>query len=310
MNKQLISIIIPFYNADKYIGRMLDSLLKQDLATDRYEIIIVDDGSTDESVELNAYIKKCNNIKYVRKENEGPGAARNTGLEKAVGEYVFFCDSDDYVAEDVLGKLYNIAHGRNLDMLFFNVPRIKVAYSEENPKRNFDKVDEYDTGMECFGRPFEKFISMGPCQFISKRVFLLKYNLCFPPDMIMNEDACFFIDAMLVSEKTAKVDVDVYFYIQNSGSLRFYGKEKQAKKWTENCLKNLEWLKNQKAYIVLMEGCRYLPTAQFLKVKKKLVNMDSYPKPFGKNKLKKAIKLNPFVILVRNIVFGFRRKMV
>lgn len=328
-----VSIIIPYYNADRYIARMLDSLLVQDLPKDNYEIIVVDDGSKEEPIVLKEYVHRFPNIIYVRQENSGPGTSRNRGMDIAKGEYLFFCDSDDFIAENILGNLYDIAHNRSLDMLFFNVPRIPVNEAIINPKRNIDNVVVYPTGLDYFARPIEKFISMGPCQYIINLAFIRKYNLSFPPDMIMNEDACFLIDAILVSQKTAKVDVDVYFYIQNPNSLRFSGKVLKAEKHTNNillfisklnniisdigltkkmpagCLKNLLWLKNQKSYIVLREGCKYLPFELFQKLILRLVDMNSYPKPFGNHIFKKTIILKPIVLKLLNVCYGIKRRI-
>ncbi len=327
-----LSVIIPYYNADRFIGRMLDSLLKQDLAAKEYEIIVVDDGSKEEPVVLKEYEERYGQVKYFRQENAGPGAARNSGIEHAKGEYIFFCDSDDYVAENVLGTLFDIAHGRNLDMLFFNVPRVNVDEKLVNQRRNFSSIKEYSTGQEYFAQPINKFISMGVWQFIISRSFISKYNLRFPSDMIMNEDACFYIDSVLLAKHTAKVDVDAYFYVQNpQSSIHFSGKVLQSEKWTNNilifinklnnivndkmltkdmprgCFDNLIWLKNNKSMIVLKEGCRYLPTGQFEIVVKKLVNLNSYPKLSCNHPLKMRILFNKIVIRLINCLFGIKR---
>lgn len=328
-----LSVVIPYYNADNWIGRMLDSLLKQDLPQDEYEIVVVDDGSKNDLTVLLDYTRRYSNIKYIRQENAGPGAARNTGIDHANGEYIFFCDSDDYVAEYVLGRLYDIAHDRGLDMLFFNVPRVTENDVVTNPKNNFTSVDVYSSGQEYFAQPIDKFISMGVWQFIISKSFVDNHRLRFPSDMIMNEDACFLIDAILVAKKTAKVDADVYYYVYNPmSSIHFSGKVLQAEKWTNNillfisklnsiisdeeliksmpvkCLNNLKWLRNHKAYIVLTEGCRYLSFNVFRKVINRLVDMGSYPKPFGKRIFKKRIILNKVIIRLLNIIYGMRRK--
>src|SRR5690625_188058 len=95
-----ISIIVPVYNAEKYIERCLKSILNQ-----RYtnlEIIIVDDGSTDNSSKICIdYEKQYKNIIYVKKENEGPGPARNLGIRLASGDYIGFVDSDDFIHKDM-----------------------------------------------------------------------------------------------------------------------------------------------------------------------------------------------------------------
>lgn len=330
-----VSIIIPYYNADKWIGRMLASLLKQDLSSDDYEIIVVDDGSTNEPHVLMDYVQRHPNVLYIHQENAGPGAARNTGIEHAKGDYVFFCDSDDFVGENVLGRLYEVAHCRDLEMLFFNVPRVTFDESVINPRMNFTSVDEYPSGQEFFAQPIDKFISMGVWQFLISRSFVDSHHLRFPPDMIMNEDACFFMDAILVSQKTAKVDVDAYYYVYNpQSSIHFSGKVLQAEKWTNNillfisklneiirdkelvqnmpveCFNNLKWLRNHKAYIVLTEGCRYLDSKRFRKVLKRLVDMDSYPKPFGTRIIKKRIILNKGIIRLLNVIYGHKRSKI
>lgn len=326
-----ISIIIPYYNADKWIGRMLDSLLKQELSREDYEIIVVDDGSKEYSFILKDYVQRHSNIIYVRQENAGPGAARNKGLEVARGDYIFFCDSDDFVAENSLSYLYDIAHSRSLDMLFFCVPRISEAELMSNPKRNFDVIMEFPTGKDFFALPIEGgFRSLGLWQFLISRSLICDNNLRFPSDMIMNEDACFLIDAILLAGKTAKVEADIYFYVQHPDSLIHYsGKILRAEMFTSNrltfikkldrlikdqnatnqmpksCLDNLIWLKNKKTYTMLFEACKYLPAKQFNNVLYELAQIKSYPKTSGI----KRILLSPTVMRMINLYMIAKRKM-
>ena len=92
----LVSIIIPVYNASKYLYRCLDSILNQTFRD--FELILINDGSTDNSLEiLREYETKDSRIIVIDKPNEGVSAARNQGIEIAKGEYIMFCDSDDYV---------------------------------------------------------------------------------------------------------------------------------------------------------------------------------------------------------------------
>lgn len=112
-----ISIIIPFYNSQNHIENCLDSLQKQSFKK-TYEIIMVDDGSTDGSVEI---IKKCKNpfVKIFKlKENKGPAAARNLGLRNSSGKYIFFLDADDTVSFDILTKLYDQVLENHYDIIF------------------------------------------------------------------------------------------------------------------------------------------------------------------------------------------------
>ena len=103
-----VSVIVPVYNIEEYIERCLDSLVHQDLKD--MEIIVVDDGSTDNSPKIcKSYAKKYPNIKYISQRNQGLSAARNTGISAAKGEYIGFVDGDDFVKNGMFSTLYNNA---------------------------------------------------------------------------------------------------------------------------------------------------------------------------------------------------------
>ena len=113
-----VSVIIPVYNTEKYLAECLDSILNQTL--DSYEIIIVNDGSTDGSLQLiNQYAKRYSNISVINQNNQKQGAARNAGLKVANGEYVCFIDSDDMLEKNALDYCYNLASKINLDMITY-----------------------------------------------------------------------------------------------------------------------------------------------------------------------------------------------
>lgn len=96
-----LSIIIPVYNTEKYVGECLDSSVEQDILKNEYEIICIDDGSTDGSLNvLTEYSNKYENIHVYSQKNQGVSAARNAGISVASGKYVWFVDSDDYIAID------------------------------------------------------------------------------------------------------------------------------------------------------------------------------------------------------------------
>lgn len=105
MNKRKkVSIIIPVYNASKYIDKCLKSVEEQ--TYDNLEVLLIDDGSTDDSSLIcSEYVKRNGKFKYYRKENGGPSSSRNYGLEKSSGYYCFFCDSDDYLDSNVIEVL-------------------------------------------------------------------------------------------------------------------------------------------------------------------------------------------------------------
>lgn len=116
-----LSIIIPVYNAEKHLSRCLDSLLPQGLSPTDYEIILVNDGSTDGSLKIaEAYAAEDSQIKIYSQDNAGIGAARNLGIDKAKGTYLYFIDADDYVVHEVFHLLINRMEIQNLDLCTFN----------------------------------------------------------------------------------------------------------------------------------------------------------------------------------------------
>ena len=114
------SIIIPIYNVEKYLSRCLDSILSQ--SYDNYEIICINDGSTDSSRKiLESYIDKDSRIKLINQKNKGLGEARNTGITHAVGDYIWFIDSDDWIPDpNALLKINNKIHSDYCDVLMFD----------------------------------------------------------------------------------------------------------------------------------------------------------------------------------------------
>ena len=116
MEKILVSIIIPVYNAEKYLNRCIDSILEQTFAD--FELLLIDDGSKDKSGEIcDEYAKKDNRVRVFHKENGGVSSARNIGLDNARGEWVSFVDADDWVESDYLAALFEDAE--IADMTYF-----------------------------------------------------------------------------------------------------------------------------------------------------------------------------------------------
>ena len=126
-----VSVIVPVYNVENYIEKCIDSLLGQTL--EDIEIIIVNDGSTDNSKDkIMPYIENFpNKIKYLEKQNGGLSSARNYGMPSATGEYIAFLDSDDYVEYDMYEKLYNKAKSEDFDVTVCNVNYIYDNYTKE-----------------------------------------------------------------------------------------------------------------------------------------------------------------------------------
>ena len=134
----VISIIVPVYNVEKYLSRCVDSILAQTFRD--FELILVDDGSTDNSAEIcNKYAAKDSRIKVIHKENGGQSSARNNGLEIAIGKYIGFVDSDDWISTDCFEYLYTLIEKFNADAVsadfVFAYENKPVAFQKDkNPK--------------------------------------------------------------------------------------------------------------------------------------------------------------------------------
>lgn len=135
-----LSIVIPIYNDEKYIAECLDSCLTQDIPYDDYEIICVDDGSTDRTREiLEDYVKRYPNIVLIFKEH-GVGAGRNVGMERAKGEYLWFVDHDDLLTENVLAALKDEAGKSKCDRIVFSCYSFNDELTAEEKKAKVEKA--------------------------------------------------------------------------------------------------------------------------------------------------------------------------
>ena len=133
-----LSIIVPVYNVAAYLRKCVDSLLNQSLSTSDYEIILVDDGSSDGSGSIaDEYASRFNNVRVLHQENRGLSGARNAGILHAEGNYVQFVDSDDYLEPDVLPKLIQRMDDDDLDVLRFNYRNVNENGEEVNPNKQY-----------------------------------------------------------------------------------------------------------------------------------------------------------------------------
>lgn len=149
MNKEnplKLSIIVPVYNVEKYLERCVDSLVHQDIDKSEYEIILINDGSTDRSYEIAQQLKsKHGNLVLLSQENKGQSAARNVGMDIAKGKYIMFVDSDDYIECNVLGKLVKMSDINSLDLYFFsNVFDYVDGHQSERKRLGFEDNVIYD----------------------------------------------------------------------------------------------------------------------------------------------------------------------
>lgn len=207
----LLSIIIPVYNAEKYLNECLDSLFDQDVPENEYEIICVNDGSKDRSAELvTQYMQIHGNIRLLHQPNSGVSVARNKGIETAAGEYIWFVDADDFIAPNVLRALMQIVLTEPCDCLLFeNAYELVESLSEEERRKRQEGTLVSNHGYSG-GLSVMRWIS---------RAFLLKNNLKFYPGLRFGEDLLFNYEIEKRHPVISKTNLLVYFYRRNSGSV-------------------------------------------------------------------------------------------
>ena len=211
-----LSFVIPVYNVEKYIGRCLESCLNQDLTAEDYEIVVVNDGTPDNSVAVvEKYQRQHPHIRLVNRVNGGLSAARNTGLSDAKGEYVWFVDSDDHIEPNCARALVEQARRDHLDVLCFN---LKLEYPDGLTK---DYHVSHDTDGKIYsGQEFITSVGMPPatCVALYKRDFLIDNYLQFY-EGILHEDQEFTPRVYCLARRIAYIARPVYYYLQREDSI-------------------------------------------------------------------------------------------
>ncbi len=213
-----LSIIIPFYNVERYIAECLDSVFDQDVPLDEYEVICVDDCSPDNSAEIvKDYAKKFPNLVLVRNlQNRKLGGARNAGIDVAKGRYVWFIDSDDFIEKNSIGNLLSIAESQDLDVLHFNYSE----YPNANLPKRRPKETMVTNGTELFfDRGFIWYHDLVTAwRKLYKLRFLLENNIRFA-EYIMFEDNDYAIEVFANAQRVKHIDVIAYRYRNNPDSI-------------------------------------------------------------------------------------------
>lgn len=216
--KTLLSIIVPVYNAEKWLRRCVDSLLDQELPSEDYEIILVDDGSKDASPQIcDEYAAAYSGlVRVIHQPNGGVSMARNAGLDTAVGEYVMFVDSDDYIEPNCLHRIVTHAHSSNAEVLFY-----KHKVVTEQSERIDNSVPTGITVKDfCTGEYY--MLNNGDTGSIWRSLYsrdvIESIKLRFYPN-ITHQDVLFNFQIMPFVERIAFCDVLVYDYIYEGESL-------------------------------------------------------------------------------------------
>ncbi|MDR2570123.1 MAG: glycosyltransferase [Oscillospiraceae bacterium] len=222
MSNPKISVIIPVYNAEKYLIKCLESIIRQTIGMSNLEIIIVNDGSTDESLQIiEKYKQKYSNIVLLNQENMGLGAARNNALELTTGEYIAFIDSDDHLPKDAYLNLYNAAENGSIDIVAGKLACIFEDSSLNDVKLNklFSNNEDAILLNDKSEIRFIEFIKH--CQVvhkICKRELIMENDLRFPENMLI-EDIPFTTPLYMLAKSIKVINKVVYNYIRHENSI-------------------------------------------------------------------------------------------
>ena len=204
-----ISIIVPIYNAEKYIAKCVDSLVNQ--TKKELEFILINDGSTDNTEEI---IKtyKDKRIKYYKNKNQGIGKTRNFGISKSTGKYIMFLDSDDYLSKNACQKMYEKILESNSDLVICDFYKVYDSGKTEEVKLpNFS-----ETSLK--GKPsIINEINLAPWNKIYKRELIIKNKIKFIENL-KYEDAPFVIEALSKAKKISKLNESLNYYVIHGNS--------------------------------------------------------------------------------------------
>lgn len=218
MFTELISVIVPVYNVEKYLSKCIDSILEQTYKN--LEIILIDDGSTDNSgLICDKYAEKDTRIKVIHKKNGGLSDARNKGIEASTGKYIMFVDSDDYIKNTMISAMYNHIISDNTDMVI-----CRFVHVDENGSviKNFSSMPPYenivissDDILKWFSKENVLYFIVACCKLYKSQLW---NDIRFPVGKIYEDE--FVAHHIMGKCKQVSVIAEAYYYyLQHSGSI-------------------------------------------------------------------------------------------
>ena len=245
-----ISVIVPIYNAEKYIARCLDSILMQE--DSNIELILINDGSTDKSEEIvKTYLGKYkSSIKYMKKENSGVANTRNVGLEKATGDYIIFVDADDYIDKNLFKSLEPYME-QNIDIIKY---KAIIETEEEEKIGQFEgPTFEVTTGEDAFSKLcFEDEMVDALWVYAYKRELFTKNKLKFLKDA-EHEDFGLIPLIILKAKTFISTNIQGYHYVQSANSVT------RTKDYTKTVKKVFDTLKHYDNVVNKIEKYQITP---------------------------------------------------
>ena len=294
----MISFIIPTYNAEKTIQNTINSILKQSETSLEYEIIVVDDGSTDNTKKLIQELESNQKIKYYSKENSGVADTRNFGVQKSNGEYIIFVDSDDYVSQNLLKDIEPYIK-QNIDLIKWN-----PLFVDENKEiLSTPKSAYFDivTGEEGFNLLFGK-DNLIDClwNYAIKKEIMLEF-----PKGTYHEDFATMPLVILNAKTMVSINKFEYYYVQTENSIMRSNDKQINKKKLQDKLIHFDNLIKQANNMNISkktkENLKIYATNSMIVVVKDLEKEEKefYIKELKKRKISKHIKIRNFKQLLK-----------
>jgi len=296
----MISFIIPTYNSANTIKRAIDSILNQNTDLE-YEIIVVDDGSTDNTEQVLKCYENDERIKYYKKENSGVADTRNYGVKMATGEYIIFVDSDDYISESLLKDiepyLLNEIELIKWSPVFVDEKQNEilkpesVAFDNTTGEHGFNNLFGIDNLLDCLWN------------YAIKKELMIEF-----PSGTYHEDFAIMPLVILNAKSFVSIDKREYYYVQSKNSImRERNKEKTRKKLQDklkhfdNLIKEVNKMDLQK---MTKENFGIYAVNSLLAVVKDLDGEDKkfYKKELKKRKIWRYIKIRNLKQLIKRII--------
>jgi glycosyltransferase involved in cell wall biosynthesis len=214
----LVSVIVPVFNVENYLEKCVNSILTQSYRN--IELILVNDGSTDNSGFIcDALAKNDSRISVIHQANGGSSVARNTGMDKASGEFIWFVDSDDAIAPGAVELCCEFAVKNSLDIVFFDIDLLSEIEGDnisfDRRLRGYDIASGFELVSEMF--KYAEYIH-SPCLIFIRRCFLMSNNLKFVPNLLY-EDVLFTYSCLSAAKRVGHIHKKLYFYLQREGSM-------------------------------------------------------------------------------------------
>lgn len=279
MNEIKVSVIVPIYNTEKFLRKCIESILNQILKD--IEIILINDGSTDESHVIckEYYEKYPQKIKYINNKNIGCSATRNLGISLAQGEYIAFVDSDDYIDKEMYEEMYKKAKKEDLDIL---ISGVRYHYTYINPVRISDVYPKNINKKTDLLKPENR---IGNCyNKLFKRELLEKTDIKFLEGIHYLEDLVFCFKLFCKAENVTYLEKSYYNYVQH-GKNSIFNLENRlggfiAFNEIYNYLKKEKYIKNKEIMKKFYENLNHYAIRQpfTILLNSKLVSKEKYQK--------------------------------